>query len=157
MRYSHPDSELPQQPIGYWAWAAQKAVVTHIRGELTEFGVTQPQCWVLAQCAGSENGRTQQELHAVLHGYLDVGAALQPEIDALLDRKLLETDERAATGEDQQLRLSPEGDALFRRCAERQQAIRRRIHHGIRDEDYVTTLKVLQRMIHNVGGQAWHH
>ncbi|MET8177146.1 MarR family transcriptional regulator, partial [Streptomyces clavifer] len=28
---------------------------------------------------------------------------------------------------------------------------------GIPDEDFVAALKVLQRMIHNVGGRAWHH
>lgn len=151
MQYSHPDSELPRQPVGYWAWAAQEAVVTYIRANLAEYDVTQPQWWVLSQCAADELGRTRDELHAVLKGYLDIGSALQPEIDGLLDRRLVVADG------DNRLRLTPEGEALRRRCAERQTAVRARIHDGIPDADYVTTLKVLQRMIHNVDGRAWHH
>ncbi|MBT3076026.1 hypothetical protein KMB26_03025 [Streptomyces sp. CYG20] len=33
---------------------------------------------------------------------------------------------------------------------------REEIHAGIPDEESVAALKVLQRMIHNVGGTAWH-
>lgn len=35
--------------------------------------------------------------------------------------------------------------------------MREQAHDGISDEEYLVTLKVLQRMIHNVGGEAWHH
>ncbi|MGW7476447.1 MarR family transcriptional regulator, partial [Streptomyces cyaneofuscatus] len=33
---------------------------------------------------------------------------------------------------------------------------RAEIHEGIPDEEFVAALKVLQRMIRNVGGRAWH-
>lgn len=151
MEYSHSDTELIRQPIGYWSWAAYKAVVTYIREALSEFGLSQPQWWVLNQVHdGGEDGRTRAEVRAVLEGYLDVGAALEPEIDALLERGLL-----TATAE--RLHLTPEGGALRDRAAERQLAMRARIHDGIPEEDYIATLKVLQRMIHNTGGKAWHH
>ena len=59
MEYSHSDTELIRQPIGYWSWAASKAVVTYIREGLSEFGLSQPQWWVLNQVHdGGENGRT---------------------------------------------------------------------------------------------------
>ncbi|MGW2324906.1 MarR family winged helix-turn-helix transcriptional regulator [Streptomyces sp. NPDC001700] len=151
MEYSHSDTELIRQPIGYWSWAASKAVVTYIRAGLSEFGLSQPQWWVLNQVFdGGEDGRTRDEVRAVLQGYLDVGTALEPEIDALLSRGLLTTTA-------QRLRLTPEGRDLRARAAERQVAMRERIHDGIPDEDYVATLKILQRMIHNTNGQAWHH
>ncbi|HEV7626030.1 MAG TPA: MarR family transcriptional regulator, partial [Streptomyces sp.] len=41
--------------------------------------------------------------------------------------------------------------------AQLQRSLRARIHSDIPEEEYVRTLKVLQRMIHNVGGHAWHH
>lgn len=151
MEYSHSDTELVKQPIGYWSWAAGTAVVTHIRAGLAQFGITQPQWWILNQVATGEHGRTRDEVTAVLQGYLDVGAALAPEMDALLDRDLLTLDET------DRLRLTPEGHALYRRCADRQTAMRQQTHDGITDEEYLVTLKVLQRMIHNVGGTAWHH
>ncbi|MFF7649254.1 MarR family winged helix-turn-helix transcriptional regulator [Streptomyces sp. NPDC007983] len=151
MEYSHSDDELIRQPIGYWSWAASKAVVTYIREGLSEFGLSQPQWWVLNQVRdGGEDGRTRAEVRAVLQGYLDVGAALESEIDALLERGLLTTTAEA-------LHLTPEGRVLQARAAEHQVTMRERIHDGIPDEDYVAALKVLQRMIHNTNGQAWHH
>jgi MarR family transcriptional regulator, organic hydroperoxide resistance regulator len=151
MEYSHSDTQLVGQPIGYWSWAASHAVVTYIRAQLAQVGLSQPQWWTLAQVDGSEHGKTRAEVTAVLHGYLGVGDALRPEIDALLDRGLLEVDD------DERLRLTATGAALFRRAAEVQTANRAQIHAGVPDDEYVTTLKVLQRMIHNVGGTAWHH
>lgn len=151
MEYSHNDTELVKQPIGYWSWAAHNAVVTNIRAGLAGFGVTQPQWWILNQVATGENGRTREEVAEVLKGYLDVGARLGPETDALLDRNLLVTDAR------DRLQLTTEGDAVYRECAERQVAMREQTHDGITEEEYLVTLKVLQRMIHNVGGEAWHH
>ncbi|GAA3061180.1 hypothetical protein FHS39_001163 [Streptomyces olivoverticillatus] len=150
MEYSHDDAGLVSQPIGYWSWAASDAVVTYIRTELSQFGVTQPQWWVLNQVMSGENGRTREQVTAVLKGYLGVGDALGPEIDGLLEEGLLVLD-------DERLRLTTEGRDLQRRIAERQRGIRGVVHDGIDDEEYVRTLKVLQRMIHNVGGKAWHH
>lgn len=150
MEYSHNDTDLAKQPVGYWSGAAQQAVVANIRAGLAEFDVTQPQWWILNQVATGESGRTRAEVTAVLGGYLDVGTA-ESEIDTLLGRDLL------ALGDENRLRLTPGGDTLYRRCAERQTAMRKQTHDGITDEEYLTTLKVLQRMIHNVGGEAWHH
>ncbi|MYV50964.1 MarR family winged helix-turn-helix transcriptional regulator [Streptomyces sp. SID3212] len=151
MEYSHSDEELLTQPVGYWSSTAGKAVVTAIREGLAAFGVTQPQWWILAQVATSENGRSREEVLAVLWGYLEVGEALAPEIDALLDRGLITPDPEG------RLHLTAEGDTLFQKCAAFQRTMRARVHTGITDEEYLTTLKVLQRIIHNVGAKAWHH
>ncbi|WP_432035442.1 MarR family winged helix-turn-helix transcriptional regulator [Streptomyces cucumeris] len=152
MEYSHSDAELVRQPIGYWSWAAHQSVVTHIRAGLAEFGLSQPQWWVLNQVFdGGADGRLREQVRSVLEGYLDVGDTLEPEIDALLERGLL------VSGEGARLRLTDEGGALRERAAERQLQMRARIHEGIDDDTYVTVLKVLQRMIHNTDGKAWHH
>lgn len=151
MEFSHPDDELAGQPIGYWSWAAHKAVVGRIREALAERGITQPQWWVLAQLAGSEDGRTREELTAVLVNYLDVGALLESEMDTVVTRGWADQDDS------KRLRLTKEGAAFQAELAVLQGSLREQIHAGIPDEEYVQTLKVLQRMIHNVGGRAWHH
>ncbi|AXG79035.1 MarR family transcriptional regulator [Streptomyces paludis] len=151
MEYSHSDTELINQPIGYWSWAAHKAVVTNIRAGLASLDVTQPHWWILNQVATGENGRTREEVMAVLQGYLDVGTALLKDIDALLDRHLLTLDN------ENRLQLTAGGADVYRQCVERQTAMRKQVHDGITDDEYLITLKVLQRMIHNVGGEAWHH
>ncbi|WP_190086478.1 MarR family winged helix-turn-helix transcriptional regulator [Streptomyces longisporoflavus] len=149
--YSHSDEDLIDQPIGYWASAAGETVVHHIRTMLAEAGLTQPQWWILNQIV-AEDGRDKEAVIGTLRGYLSTGdGALHHDIGALHDRGLLTEDIQG------RLRLTDEGRRLRDETAARQQKTRAEIHEGISDEEYVRTLKVLQRMIHNVGGTAWHH
>ncbi|MEU7160683.1 MarR family winged helix-turn-helix transcriptional regulator [Streptomyces chrestomyceticus] len=151
MEYSHSDAELAGQPIGYWAWAAHTAAVTHIRAGLARHGLSQPQWWVLNQVVGHAGGRDRAEVTDMLKRYLDTGLdVLTTDTDDLLDRGLLTLD-------GDRLYITADGADLHARCAALQKEMRARIHDGISDEEYVRTLKVLQRMIHNVGGKMWHH
>ncbi|MCP9958501.1 MULTISPECIES: MarR family winged helix-turn-helix transcriptional regulator [Streptomyces] len=146
MEYSHDDAELVNQPIGYWMWAANKTVMAYVRGRLAAIGVTQPQWWVLHQARHSEDGVTREEVMDAHRAHHDVGAGLAPDIDLLVERNLL------VQGGDGRLRITDEGRELHRRAAETQRASRARVHEGIGDEEYLTALKVLQRMIVNAGG-----
>ncbi|MFK8846553.1 MarR family winged helix-turn-helix transcriptional regulator [Streptomyces sp. Ac-502] len=151
MQYSHSDAELAGQPIGYWAWAAHTAAVTHIRAGLARHGLGQPQWWVLNQVVGHAGGRDRAEVTDMLKDYLDTGAeGMATAVDSLLGRGLL-------TQDGGRLHITADGTALHTRCAALQTEMRARIHDGISDEEYVRTLKVLQRMIHNVGGKMRHH
>ncbi|QCX78718.1 hypothetical protein C9F11_25535 [Streptomyces sp. YIM 121038] len=151
---SHSDAELVNQPIGYWSSAAGQAVVHHIRTMLAEEGLTQPQWWVLNQVP-ADGPRDRAEVVGVLRGYLEFGeGGIEHNIDALLRRKLL-TEETA--GGVRGLARTEAGHALQQRVAARQRETRQQIHEGIDDAEYVRALKVLQRMIHNVNGSAWHH
>ncbi|MEU5235833.1 MarR family winged helix-turn-helix transcriptional regulator [Streptomyces lydicus] len=152
MQYSHSDAELIQQPIGYWSWAAYKAVVTRTRAALAGIGTTQPQWWVLAQVARADTARTRDEVSRVLRGYLDTGPeAMDSEIDETLARGWLTED---AEG---RLRLTADGRTFYEEAAALQGELWAERHAGISDEEYLTTVKVLQRFIHNTGGRAWHH
>ncbi|MER6298922.1 MarR family winged helix-turn-helix transcriptional regulator [Kitasatospora sp. NPDC001539] len=152
MEYSHSDTELIKQPIGYWSWAAYKAVVTRTRGALAELGTTQPQWWVLAQLARAEEPRTRDDVSAVLRDYLDTGQeALDADIDATVARGWVT---ESAGG---RLDLTPEGRAFYDKAAALQDELWAERHADISDEEYLTTLKVLQRVIRNTGGRAWHH
>ncbi|MEV4877924.1 MarR family winged helix-turn-helix transcriptional regulator [Streptomyces cyaneofuscatus] len=152
MDYSHDDEGLARQPIGYWSWAAHEATVTHIRAALAEHGLTQPPWWVLNQLIGAEeDGRGRAELAAFLGGYLDTGVdGIEAAVDELLGRGLI------TQGDGARLRITPDGRALRERAYARVMRAREEIHEGIPDAEFVAALKVLQRMIHNVGGKAWH-
>ncbi|MFJ7061029.1 MarR family winged helix-turn-helix transcriptional regulator [Streptomyces griseobrunneus] len=152
MNYSHDDAGLARQPIGYWSWAAHDATVTHIRAALAEHGLTQPPWWVMNQVIGAEeDGRGRAEVVALLSGYLDTGAdGIEEAVDELLRRELIIQDDG------DRLRITPEGLALRDRASVRVAQARAEIHEGIPDEEFVAALKVLQRMIRNVGGKAWH-
>ncbi|WP_424185255.1 MarR family transcriptional regulator [Actinokineospora sp. G85] len=152
MEYSHNDADLIKQPIGYWSWAAGEAVVTRTRTALREeFGITQPQWWVLNQVSSSAEGKTRKEVTAVLQGYLDVGEGLGPEIETTVQHGWVIEDPQG------RLRATTEGRQLHDKVAGLQDRLWAERHEGISDEEYLITLKVLQRMIHNVGGAAWHH
>lgn len=81
-------------------------------------------------------------------GAMDVGEALAPGIDLPVGRKLL------AEGGDGRLRLTDEGRDPHARAAGTQRADRARVHDGVGDEEYPTTLEVLQRVIRDAGGDV---
>ncbi|WP_030243097.1 MarR family winged helix-turn-helix transcriptional regulator [Streptomyces sp. NRRL S-455] len=152
MQYSHSDAELIRQPIGYWSWAAYKAVVTRTRAALAEIGITQPQWWVLAQVARAETVKTRDEVSRLLRGYLDVGSeGIGQEIDRTIAQGWITEDSGGRLG------ATAEGRAFYDKAAALQEELWAERHAGVSDEEYLTTLKVLQRFIHNTGGRAWHH
>ncbi|MFF0738844.1 MarR family winged helix-turn-helix transcriptional regulator [Streptomyces sp. NPDC004111] len=146
MEYSHSDEQLVNQPIGYWTWAANKTLTAYVRGRLAAIGITQPQWWVLHQVLHSETGATRDEVITAQQANLDVGAGLAPDIDLLVERRLLVADEA------NRLRITDEGRALHQHAAQTQRASRAQVHRDVPDEEYLITLKVLQRMMHNAGG-----
>ncbi|MET8572960.1 MarR family winged helix-turn-helix transcriptional regulator [Streptomyces sp. NPDC004783] len=152
MDYSHSDAELIRQPIGYWSWAAYDAVVTRTRAALAGIGTTQPQWWVLAQVARADTPRTRDEITRLLSGYLATGdETMEAEIDATVAAGWI------TEHPDGRLTLTPEGSAFYEKAAALQDDLWKERHAGISDEEYLTTMKVLQRFVHNTGGRAWHH
>jgi hypothetical protein len=79
--------------------------------------------------------------------------AMRPEaeIDETITRGWITEDAEGRLG------ITTEGKAFYATAAALQDELRAERHAGISDADYVTTLKVLQRFIHNTGGHAWHH
>ncbi|WP_445395379.1 MarR family winged helix-turn-helix transcriptional regulator [Streptomyces sp. LE64] len=153
MEYTHDDQGLARQPIGYWSWATYDAVVPFIRAGLAEHGLAQPQWWILNQLADSPGGRPLPDLVALLSGYLDdLETTIEAETGDLVRRGLADTEEGTA-----QVRITEAGRALREAAAATQQARMATLHAGVSEAEYVATVKVLQRMIHNVGGRAWHH
>ncbi|MBC2879478.1 MULTISPECIES: MarR family winged helix-turn-helix transcriptional regulator [Streptomyces] len=151
MEYSHSDADLLRQPVGYWSWAAYKATVGRTRAALAGIGTTQPQCWILEQIARADTAPSREEVSRTLRDYLDTGAGtIAAEID--------ETAARGWVAEDAEGRLSltAEGRAFREKTAALQHELWAERHRGISDEEYLTTLKVLQRFIRNTGGRAWH-
>ncbi|MFI5782393.1 MarR family winged helix-turn-helix transcriptional regulator [Nocardia sp. NPDC051570] len=151
MQFSHPDSELVEQPIGYWSWAAHTSVVAHIRQALATVGLTQPQWWVLNQLDDAAGAHSLEGLIRTLRGYLDVGDQLNVDIDDLVARGVIVVDDM------DQVAMTPEGQRILAAAKEVQITAHTRIHGGVTDDDLLTTMKVLQRMIHNTDGKFWHH
>ncbi|MEX2983336.1 MarR family winged helix-turn-helix transcriptional regulator [Streptomyces sp. C36] len=145
----NPDTaNLAGQPIGYWSWVANKAVIRHIRAAMAQVDITQPQWWILNRVEAATDGLTREELHGLLTTFLDEGRdSIDLALDSLVARSWV-------TGPDDAGRflLTDAGRAAKKRTKEVVVRVRGEIHDGVSDEEYATVVRVLQRMVENTGG-----
>lgn len=136
------------QPIGFWTQRAGEAIRTRTRGALEDIGLSQPEWWLLHQLSLSPGGVDRTEVIDKL-GYNDTPAAIVDAIDSAIAKGWIQqTDSR--------LKHTEAGVEQFERAAAVQRDLQAERMHGISEEDFVTTIRVLQRTIENVGGEAWH-
>lgn len=145
------DAELAAQPAAYWTGVAYEALIAFTRARHVEFGVTQPQLWLLRNLSSSDispdgHGMSVPELEQAMSGYLRAEDDLASEAEVLLRRGWLTRDDA------DRLWLTEAGEAARGDLRKHARAIRGQIHQGIDDVDYVAALKVLRQMIRNVGG-----
>ncbi|MFD8598295.1 MarR family transcriptional regulator [Kitasatospora sp. NPDC059646] len=149
------DAELAGQPAAYWTGVAYQALISFTRSQQAELGFTQPQFWLLRNLSVNDispdgRGMTVPELRQAMSSYLRPEDDLAAEAEVLLGRGWLTRD-----AEDR-LWITDAGEEARVDLKRHAPAIRARIHRGIDDADYVTTLKVLQQMIRNTGGAPAH-
>ncbi len=144
------DENLAAQPVAYWTKLAYEDTIGFIRRQQAELGFTQPQFWILRHLSKDDlspdgQGMTVPELTTAMKTYLRPEDDIAAEAETLLTRSWITRDQ------DARLWITPAGDAARADLKTHAPAWRDRIHEGIDDADYVTTLKVLQRMMRNVG------
>ncbi|MGV0099916.1 MarR family transcriptional regulator [Streptomyces californicus] len=145
------DVELAAEPAAYWTGIANKALLAYTRARQAEKGYTQPQFWLLRNLSADDispdgAGMTLPELQEAMASYIQPQDDLAAEAAELVRRGWLRQDAGGAlwiTEEGEQARLALKGNAP---------ALRAALHAGIREEDYVTTVKVLRRFVRNAGG-----
>ncbi|MFE5482261.1 MarR family transcriptional regulator [Streptomyces sp. NPDC056527] len=145
------DAALAAQPAAYWTGLAYEALIASTRAELAELGVTQPQFWLLRNLSKDDispdgHGMTIPELRQAMSTYIRPEDDLKAEAEILVERGWLTQDDRG------RLWITEAGDEARADVRRHAPAIRGRLHQGIDDVDYVTTLKVLRQLIRNAGG-----
>ncbi|MFF6781323.1 MarR family transcriptional regulator [Streptomyces sp. NPDC012510] len=145
------DTELAGQPAAYWTGVAYEALIAYTRARQAEKGYTQPQFWLLRNLSVNDispdgEGMTLPELRKAMSSYIRPEDDLSAEAEVLLERGWLTRDA------DERLWLTEEGERARVALARNAPEIRAALHEGIDDADYVTTVKVLQRLIRNAGG-----
>ncbi|MEU4622104.1 MarR family winged helix-turn-helix transcriptional regulator [Actinoplanes sp. NPDC023801] len=138
---------LAAQPIGYWSGALHKAVVKRLRDAMARIDVTQPQWWTLTRVDAGD-GLTREDVAIQLADVADSPDEVPRAIDQLLHRGWIGADEAG------KLHLTDEGRVAQGRTRDLVAGLRAQIHEGITDEEYVTALKVMRRMISNIGSAA---
>ncbi|MGW2089949.1 MarR family transcriptional regulator [Streptomyces sp. NPDC001880] len=147
------DAEIASQPAAYWTGVAYEALIAYIRARQAEKGYTQPQFWLLRNLSKNDispdgEGMTLPELRQAMTSYIRPEDDLAAEAEVLLERGWLTRDA------ENRLWLTTQGEQARVDMASIAPAIGAVLHEGIDDADYVTTVKVLQRLIRNAGGTA---
>ncbi|MFD9453701.1 MarR family transcriptional regulator [Streptomyces sp. NPDC059985] len=145
------DAELAGRPAAYWTGVAYEALTAYTRARQVELGYTHPQFWLLRNLSANDispdgKGMTLRELREAMTSYIRPEDDLAVEAEVLLERGWLTRDA------EERLWLTEEGERARVDLGRHGPAIRAALHEGIDDADYVTTLKVLQRLIQNAGG-----
>ncbi|MFF3756201.1 MarR family transcriptional regulator [Streptomyces sp. NPDC002185] len=144
------DTQLVTQPAAYWTGLAYEALIAFIRERQAEHGFTQPQFWLLRNLSANDlsadgRGMTVPELREAMRSYLRPEDDLTTEAHTLVEQGRLRLDDEGL------LWITEAGEAARLELKRYGPAIRARIHEGIDDADYVTTLKVLRQMLRNTG------
>ncbi|MET8982483.1 MarR family winged helix-turn-helix transcriptional regulator [Streptomyces sp. NPDC004539] len=144
------DAELAAQPIAYWTGVAYEATIAHVRSHMAELGTSQPQFWILRHLSRHDlsadgQGRTVPELREAMTGYLRPEDDLAAESETLLGKRWITRD-----GEER-LWITEAGEDARLEIKRHAPAVRERMHEGVDDADYITTVKVLRRLIENTG------
>ncbi|WP_405698136.1 MarR family transcriptional regulator [Streptomyces sp. NBC_01185] len=145
------DTALAGQPAAYWTGVAHEALIAYTRARQADKGYTQPQFRLLRNLSVNDispdaEGMTLPELREAMASYIRPEDDLAAESEVLLGRGRLTRDTR------NRLWLTEEGERARVDLARNAPAIRAALHEGIDDTDYVTTVRVLQRLIRNAGG-----
>lgn len=136
------------QPIGFWTARAGEAIRARTRGALEAIGVTQPGWWVLHQLSLHPEGVERAVLLRTI-GPNESTDVIDAAVDSALDLGWAREDESVLLPTDA-------GSQQFDRAARVQQMLQEERMQGISEEEFVTTITVLQRTVKNVGGDAWH-
>jgi hypothetical protein len=144
------DAQFAQQPAAYWTGVAYEALIAFTRARQAEKGYTQPQFWLLRNLSVNDispdgAGMTRPELRAAMSSYIRPEDDLAAAAEALLERGWLTRDA------DNRWWITEQGEQARVDILSGAPAIRAALHEGIDDADYVTTVKVLQRLIRNAG------
>lgn len=137
-----------RQPIGFWTTRAGEAIRRRTRSRLQEIGVSQPEWWLLQQLSLHPAGVDDHTMIATI-GPNDTDQAIVDAIAAAIEKEWIRRD-------GDRLLLTPTGDDIVSAAGTIQQELADERRQGISDADYETAIRVMQRTIANVGGDAWH-
>lgn len=137
-----------RQPIGFWATRAGAAVIARTRGALADIGMSQPEWWVLHQLSLHPAGMDRTEMIDII-GHNDTPDAVALALDTATTKNWIAVDGSI-------VHPTESGTAAFARGAKVQTMLQSERMQGVSDEDFATTISVLQRVVSNVGSDAWH-
>jgi DNA-binding MarR family transcriptional regulator len=136
----------PQLPIGYWIKQADNTLTAQINAAQSAHGVSRFE-WQTLNTLKETGGARREQIFETMHTFAD-----EPGLAEIL-RHLSERGwiEQRASGEFQ---LTEEGQQQHDVIFATQREVRQRAMQGISEEDYATAVRVLHRIVTNLGGEG---
>ena len=137
------------RPIGYWIKKADEALTSRIGEAQKANGLSRTE-WQVINSLNKVHVATEEQLGETLHAFADA-ALLRDIIGSLVERGLVEREVSAAFS----YRLSDRGRGVHEAALILQKEVRKQAVEGISETDYVTTVRVLEKLVENLtGGDA---
>lgn len=142
------DQKRVHLPIGYWIKKADEVLTARINEAQEANGLSRTE-WQILNVLHETSSASRSQIIELLHPFGNE-ARLGPVLDSLVDRGLVE---ETGTGMGE-FRLSAQGRAVHATALAVQKKIRRQAVRGITETDYLTTIRVLQRIVANLDTTA---
>lgn len=135
----------PQLPIGYWIKQVDNLLTAQINAAQSAHGVSRPQ-WQILNLLKETGGAGQARLFETMRTFVDA-SGLSEILLSLRERGWIEA---KATGADE-FQLTEAGRQQYDIIFATQKEVRQRAMQGISEEEYGTAVRVLQRIVDNLG------
>ncbi|NIL75800.1 hypothetical protein RhoFasB10_01907 [Rhodococcus sp. B10] len=137
-----------RQPLGFWTVRAGEAIRRRTQGALRDIGMTQPEWWLLHQISLHPGGVARNATVEKI-GHNDTPRAIVDAIESAMSKGWISASISMLT-------FTIAGAEQFTRAETLQRELQTERMQGITEDEFATTILVLQRTIENVGGDAWH-
>jgi DNA-binding MarR family transcriptional regulator len=134
-----------QRPIGYWLKEADRAISAHVDEAQRANGVSRIEWQVLNTIRAQHT--SPEQLATRLHMFLD-----RPTLDKILAGFQARGWIEMLPG--REVTLTDAGQRWHQQIQARQQEVRQQAMEGITAEEYATVLRVLQRIVTNLGSSV---
>ena len=135
------------RPIGYWLKRADELITQHVDNALREFGVTRFH-WQAFNIIHDAEKITKAVLLEPMITFID-----RSQLDLILadleSKGWIIYHDNPAEGSTW-VELTEDGRVAYERLLRMQIEVRQRVAQGISEEEYLTTIRVLQKMVSNL-------
>lgn len=131
-------------PIGYWLKKVDELLTARINEAQEANGLLRTE-WQILNFLFENSAATNTQITGILQPFADADT-VQAAVDRLIQRGLI-----VAKGEGtSELALTEQGLKVHARALQTQKQVRQQAMQGISDEEYATTVRVLQQMVANL-------
>ena len=141
----------PKLPIGYWLKQADNLLTEQINKAQVANGVTRFE-WQILNRLREIGSASREQLFAILHTFVDA-----PHFDEIMTRLVARgwvEQSKASKSGVEEFQLSEKGRSQHEVIFATQKEVRERAMQGISAEEYATVMRVLQRIVSNLGGNS---